>query len=107
MARPRQLALILSTPAERGDFAAALALARAARDADIEVGMVFMADAVAGLPSHRAAITGLVEDGVEVTACANSAHGYGLSEGDCGMLLGSQDDHAALVHGADRVVAFT
>ena len=24
-----------------------------------------------------------------------------------GVLLGSQDDHAAMVHGADRVVAFT
>ena len=107
MAHPRQLALILSTPEERGDFAAALALARAARDANIEVGMFFMADAVAALPRQRAAIAGLVDHGVEVIACASSAHGYGLSEGDCGMLLGSQDDHAALVHGADRVVAFT
>jgi len=103
----RHLALIVSTPAERGDFAAALALARAARDADVEVGMFFMSAAVAALPHRRDDLRALADDSVDLIACASSAHALGLDEAACGMLLGSQDDHAALVHKADRVVAFT
>ncbi len=100
----RTLGVVVSAP---GDLAAALALAREARARDIEVGMFFMADAVGELPGARDALAELVEDDCDVIACAQSAHERGLGEHDIGMLLGSQDDHAALVHRADRVVAFT
>jgi hypothetical protein len=42
-----------------------------------------------------------------VIACALSAHLRGLAEGEVGALLGSQDDHAAFVHRADRLVSFS
>lgn len=103
----RSLALVVSTPAERGELGAAFALAHAARAAGVEVGLFFMADAVGALPGARAELAALAEDDCELVACAQSAHERGLGEADVGVLLGSQDDHAALVHRADRVVAFT
>jgi sulfur relay (sulfurtransferase) complex TusBCD TusD component (DsrE family) len=103
----QRLALVVTTAPERGDLARALALARAARAAGVEVGLFVMDEAVRGLPAARAALAALAELDCELCACATSAHARGLSEADVGMLLGSQDDHAALVHRADRVVAFT
>lgn len=103
----RRLALVVSTAPERGDLARALALAHAARASGIEVGMFIMDEAVAGLPAARARTAALAALDCEIMACASSAHARGLTEADVGMLLGSQDDHAALVHAADRVVAFT
>lgn len=103
----RRLALVVTTAPERGDLARALALARAARAAGIEVGVFIMDEAVAGLPAARAHTAALAELDCELVACASSAHARGLGEADVGVLLGSQDDHAALVHAADRVVAFT
>ena len=100
----RTLGIVVSAP---GDLTVALAVARAARAQDIEVGMFFMADAVAELADARDALAELVEDDCEVIACAQSAHERGLRATDIGMLLGSQDDHAALAHRADRLVAFT
>ena len=102
----RRLAIILSTP-NRADFAAAFSLAGAAVDAHAEVAMFFMDAAVKELAAHRTSIADLVERGCDLVACAGSAHALAVSEADAGMLLGSQDDHAAMVHRADRTVAFT
>jgi sulfur relay (sulfurtransferase) complex TusBCD TusD component (DsrE family) len=115
-ARHRRLALVVSTaPAcgERGDgdgdldLVRALALARAACDQGVDVGIFFMDRALDGLVAARPALRDLAELGCDLIACASSATARGLSEDDVGMLLGSQDDHAALVSRADRVVAFT
>jgi peroxiredoxin family protein len=103
----RRLALVVSTAPERGDLDRALALARGARSAGVEVGLFFMDHAVAGLPARRAQLSELEELGCELCACATSAQLLGLGEADIDMLLGSQDDHAALVHRAHRVVSLT
>ncbi|MCG8418290.1 MAG: DsrE family protein [Proteobacteria bacterium] len=103
----KRLALVVSTAAERGDLSRALALARVACQAGIDVGMFFMHDAVSGLPGKKADLDELIQLGCELCACASSAYAAGLGEKDVGMFLGSQDDHAALVHRADRVVSFT
>lgn len=100
----RTLGIVVSRP---DDLAAALAVAAAARAQSIEVGMFFMSDAVAALPDRLADLADLAEADCELVCCAGSAHERGLAELHVGMLLGSQDDHAALVHRADRVVAFT
>lgn len=103
----RELALVVSTAPERGDLERALALAHAAVAAGLEVGMFFMDEAVRGLPAARAALAALAALDCQLCACASSAHARGLRAADVGILLGSQDDHAALVHRADRVIAFT
>lgn len=105
--RHRRLAVIVSTGPESGDIERAFALAHAACAAGVDVGMFFMHRAVAGLPDRRAQVAALGDRDCELCACASSAHELGLSEADVGMLLGSQDDHAALVHRAHRVVALT
>jgi sulfur relay (sulfurtransferase) complex TusBCD TusD component (DsrE family) len=101
------LALVVSTAPERGDFERAVMLALAARERSIDVSMFFMHDAVRGLPQRRAQLERLTDAGCDLIVCAHSAHELGLSELDVGALLGSQDDHAAIVHAADRVVSFT
>ncbi|ACY16679.1 DsrE family protein [Haliangium ochraceum] len=107
--RPQRpsLAVIVSTAPERGDLARALELARAAREADIEVGLFFMHEAVRGLPAQRRALDALRELDCELRVCATSAEACGLDEDALGVALGSQDDHAALVHRSARVLAFT
>lgn len=107
MVSARRLAIVVSTRPARGDLDAALALARAARAADVEVAMFFMHDAVGGLPPRRRELAVLAEQDCELVACATSAAALGLAEEEIGVLLGSQDDHAAMVHRATRVVAFT
>lgn len=107
MSVARSLAIVVSTEAEHGDLDRALALARGARVVGVEVGLFFMDHAVAGLPARRTMLSMLSEDGCQIIACAASATALGLSETDVGMLLGSQDDHAALVHRSDRLLAFT
>lgn len=107
MAAARRLAIVVSTPAARGDLPRAVRLARAARAAGVEVAVFLMDDAVAAAAAERAAIAALVDDDCDVVACAHSAHRRGLDEAAVGVLLGSQDDHAAAVSRADRVVAFT
>jgi sulfur relay (sulfurtransferase) complex TusBCD TusD component (DsrE family) len=103
----RRLTIVVSTEAERGDIDAAFELARAASACGVYVSMFFMSDAVAGLPSRRAELAELAEDGCELAVCAASAAAAGLCEADIGLPLGGQDDHAAMVSRADRVVAFT
>jgi sulfur relay (sulfurtransferase) complex TusBCD TusD component (DsrE family) len=102
--RGRQLAVVLG---RAGDLSRAAALCHAARSAGVEVAVFAMADAVGDLAAAPAALAALLDDGVEVVACAHSAQLRGLCEADLGVTLGSQDDHAAIVHRADRVVAFT
>ncbi len=103
----RRLAVVVSTAAERGDFERMEALALAARQREIDVAIFLMHDAVRMLPARRAAVARLDEAGCDIVVCAHSAHALGLTEGQLGVTLGSQDDHAAMVHAADRLVAFT
>jgi predicted peroxiredoxin len=104
----RRLALVLSTAPAGGDLARAAALARAACAQGVEVGMFVMHEAVRALAERPDEIAALVEDGCELWACATSCEAFGVGDGGVeGVVLGSQDDHAALVQRADRVVAFT
>ncbi len=98
------LAIVLGT---RDDLDRAARLARAARAAGHEVSIFAMDDGVAALAGGRDALASLLDDDCEVIACALSAHLRGLDEDAVGVLLGSQDDHAAFVSRADRTVAFT
>ncbi len=98
----RSLAVIVSTPPERGDFERAEALARAARARGLEVGLFLMSEAAVWGADARAAA--LVDDGCDVVVCGTS---LGERRAAAGVVVGSQDDHAALVHRADRVVALT
>jgi sulfur relay (sulfurtransferase) complex TusBCD TusD component (DsrE family) len=100
----KSLALILGTA---HDLVRAARLAHAARAKGVEVQLFAMDDGVAALAADRAALQALLDDDCEVIACAQSAHVRGLGEDEVGVLLGSQDDHAAFVHRAERVVAFT
>lgn len=92
----------MATGPERGDLERAAALARAAAAAGVDTGVFVMHAAVAGLER----LAGLADDGVEVIACATSCQAFGCPI-PAGVTEGSQDDHAALVHRAHRVVAFT
>ncbi len=100
----RSLALVLSTPEERGDWTRVAALAHEARARDIEVGLFLMDLGVAFAATPAAAA--LVDDDVEITVCGNSHSQYGGTPVP-GATIGSQDDHAALLHRSDRVLAFT
>jgi hypothetical protein len=77
-------------------------LALAARARRLDVSVFLMAEAIvwAGDP----ALLPLVEDGCEVVCCATN---LGERAALPGVVVGSQDDHAALVARADRVVSFT
>jgi len=98
------LGIVLGT---RGDLGRATRLAHAARAAGVEVAIFAMHDGVSAIAEARAELTALLDADCDVIACASSAHDRGLGEADVGVLLGSQDDHAAIVHRADRVVSFT
>jgi sulfur relay (sulfurtransferase) complex TusBCD TusD component (DsrE family) len=103
----KRLTIVVSTAAESGDLEAAFELARAASACGAYASLFFMSDAVAGLPARRAELAELADDGCELAVCAASAARAGLGEEDIGMPLGGQDDHAAMVSRADRVVSFT
>ncbi|MCB9563920.1 MAG: DsrE family protein [Kofleriaceae bacterium] len=103
----RQLAIVLATGPARGDLRRAADLARAARAVGVEVAMFAMHDGVDALAAAPGTVAALLDDDCEIIACASSATARGLGEADLGVLLGSQDDHAALVHRAGRVVSFT
>jgi len=102
-ARPR-LAIVVSRD---DDWADARALALAARDAGAEVAVFAMDTAVAAVAGDAAGRAALADADCDVIACGTSAHAAGLPATAVGVPLGSQDDHAAIVHRADRVVAFT
>lgn len=105
--RGRELAIVVSTPPERGDLERAFSLAGAARNLGAEVSVFFMHTAVAGLLDRAESCEALAAEGVDLIACASSAESLGLREDALPLPAGSQDDHAALVHRAERVVAFT
>jgi hypothetical protein len=101
-----RLAIVIAT---RGDVARAVGLALAARRRRLDVGVFAMHDAVAALATAPELVVALVEDGCEVIVCATSGDRDGVRIAELerlGATEGSQDDHAALVHRAQRVVAF-
>jgi hypothetical protein len=96
-----KLGIVLAT---RADLEHALAIALAARAARHEVAMFAMDLGCAALSENRTVAEQLLDADVEITACSNSAVGLALADG---ITRGSQDDHAAVVGTADRVVALT
>lgn len=104
----RRLALVVSTPVASGDFAIAADLALAARARHIDVAMFFMDAVVTGLVTCSARLAELADSGCDLVVCASSAEQCRATPTELPQLgFGSQDDHAAIVHKADRVVAFT
>ncbi len=101
----KRLALIVSTPPARGDFERAERLARAARARGVEVTIFLMDEAVLWGAHVRAAAL-VNDDGCDMVLCGTNAAKWGVRAAS-GVVEGSQDDHAAIVHRADRVVAFT
>jgi hypothetical protein len=98
----RKLGIVVATHPLRGDFERAEALARSARAAGVEVGIFLMSEAAAWGADARAAA--LHEEGCDVTVCATS---FGDARPAAGVVVGSQDDHAALARWSDRLVALT
>lgn len=100
---------IVVSAAGVADMAAALDVAHAAILGGHEVGLFVMSEAVGELVARAGDLATLTEGGAQVWACATSVEAMAVSGpwADSGIALGSQDDHAALVHRADRVVAFT
>ena len=96
-----KLGIVLAT--ER-DLAPAAAIAHAARRARHEVAMFAMDAGCVALAGAAEVVAALLEDDVAITACSNSSDELALAEG---VERGSQDDHAAVVGTADRVVALT
>jgi hypothetical protein len=92
------LGIVLST--ER-DVEAVVALVAAARRRGIEVGIFLMDHGVKAVERLEAFV-----DECDVVLCGTSVDLYRVKAPD-GVVVGSQDDHAALVAKADRVVAFT
>ncbi len=98
------LGLVLSTGDAR-DLSRAAGIARAARRRGVGVA-VFLMDRAVTFAGARA-VTELVDEGCDVVACATSVDALRATPVPHGVTLGSQDDHAAIVQRADRVVAFT
>lgn len=96
-----KLGIVLAT---RADLGHAAALALAARRLRHEVAVFAMDAGCAALAAEPATAAELLEADCEIVACSNSAVGLELAEG---IVRGSQDDHAAVVGTADRVVALT
>lgn len=100
----KRIAIVIS----RGeDWRDARELAIAARAAGADVAVFAMDAAVPAVADDTAGRAALADADCELIACGTTAHALGLSAADVGVMLGSQDDHAAIIHRADRVVAFT
>lgn len=97
----KRLGIVLAT---REDLGHARAIALAARRSRIEVAMFAMDAGVAALAEDPAAAAELLEADCDLVACSNSAVGLAVPDG---IVLGSQDDHAAVLATCDRVVALT
>ena len=95
-----KLGIVLAT----ADLATAAALAHAARRAGHEVAVFAMDTGCRALAEAPDAVTALADADCELFACSNSSVGLALPEP---VIRGSQDDHAAVVATADRVVALT
>lgn len=96
-----KLGIVLAT---RRDLATAAALAHAARRARHEVALFAMDEGCRALSEEPDVTAALLDDDCELFACSNSAVGCDLIDG---VVRGSQDDHAAVIGTADRVVALT
>ena len=96
-----KLGIVLAT---RGDLDHAAALALAARGQRHEVALFAMDAGCAALAADPATAAALLDADCELFACSNSAVGLELLDG---IVRGSQDDHAAVVGTADRVIALT
>lgn len=96
-----KLGIVLAT---RADLERAVAVAQAARRARHEVALFAMDAGCAALADAPELATALLDDDCDLFACSNSAVGLALVDG---IVRGSQDDHAAVVGTADRVIAFT
>lgn len=105
--------------AQREDFGLARAMSAAARRAGHEVRWFVMDDGVEAVGAPGAGARGeelekeaeelleeLLDDELEIIACATSVDQRAIATAP-GVQLGSQDDHAALLAWADRVVALT
>lgn len=103
----KRLGLVIATGPDTGDWLHVAGLARAARTRGIDVRIFAMHDGVASVAAAGATLGALAESGCELIGCATSADRIGLALDGLGVVAGSQDDHAALVHWADRLVAFT
>ena len=102
----RELGLVLATGAA-ADLHAVVGLARAARRRGLPVTLFAMHDGVAALAAVPAIVAALADDGCELIGCATSADAAAIELRGLGLIIGSQDDHAALAHRAHRLVAFT
>lgn len=100
----KRLGLVLST-SSRSDFNRLERLAQAARRKQVEVAIFLMDEAVRWIGDSR--IRALIDEGCEISACATNVGAHDFMRPVPGVVIGSQDDHAALVHRADRVVSFT
>ena len=96
-----KLGIVLGTHA---DLRHAAALALAARRARHEVAIFAMDAGCAALAAEPALAQELLDADCELTACSNSAVDLALPDG---IVRGSQDDHAAILGTADRVIALT
>jgi len=96
-----KLGIVLGT---RADLSHAAALALAARRARHEVAIFAMDAGCAALAAAPAVAQELLDADCEITACSNSAVDLELPDG---IVRGSQDDHAAVLGTADRVIALT
>jgi hypothetical protein len=96
-----KLGIVLAT---RADLPHAVALALAARRARHEVALFAMDLGAHALAEAPTAAAELLDADCELTVCSNSAVGLVLVDG---IVRGSQDDHAAVVGTAQRLVAFT
>ena len=96
-----KLGIILGT---RTGLHHAAALELAARTARHEVAIFAMDAGCQALALDPTTTQLLLDEDCEITVCSNSAVGLELLDG---IERGSQDDHAAVVGTADRVVALT
>lgn len=107
------LGILLASGHESGDGATVLRLARAALDQGHHVHIFLMKDGVdharhdPGNPSGRE-LSGLMAAGAQVALCALNARRHRLAREDAvpGVVFGSQYDHARIVAGSDRYLAF-
>jgi hypothetical protein len=96
-----KLGIILAT---RDDLPHAVALALAARRGHHDVALFAMDAGCNALADAPAQVAVLADADCELIACSNSAAGLALP-GE--VVLGSQDDHAAIVATSERVIALT
>ena len=101
------LTFILATGPEQSDLPRIVALARAAQRRRVATTLFAMHRGVLSLASDDERTTALHHANCDLIGCATSADQFGVDLAALGAAVGSQDDHARLVAGATRVLAFT